>query len=236
MRHDELAPRRQSRFRISTNRNGGDCLLLTPAHRIEALTKHFLHLLIDGRDLWRAHFFEQSFDRVYRAIGVVEGETLLVRPSVAHSNEFVHVTPLRIPQDATEAVLPVAQHDGKQCSAIPRLRIGIAQPIRPARGQRLPRLVHPIAWILLREFAHDILAQTFLQQVEAVTDAFVICDCHVFLISNARRCRRVNQSFASSSSSAPSPSKRPSSTPAPTLALDDCDANTMSAHSATSAL
>ena len=137
-----------------------------------------LHLdLLDLVGLRRRDRGQQPADRIQGAIGIVAGESLLVRPPVAVPAQFADETALGGPQDVAKDIVPGFPHQLEQSGCIP-LGNGLV------RQQRVFRIAAQLVGILPDELdgpldlALDERAKTRPEQVQRLAHPFVIGDGH----------------------------------------------------------
>ena len=57
------------------------------------------------------NYYKANLGRIERAVGVVAGEGFLMRPAVAHGQQFIHQAALRLAENLAKHLAPFAIHD-----------------------------------------------------------------------------------------------------------------------------
>ena len=114
VRRHHLAPGLEAARRRALDRGAGALALLAPRLLVEAKPQELRLHLLDVVGLRRRDGGQQAAGRVERAIGVVAGEGLLVRPPVAMVAELADQAALGGPERQAEDVVPGFPHELEQ--------------------------------------------------------------------------------------------------------------------------
>ena len=104
---------------VALDRRAGALALLAPHLLVEAQAQEFRLHLLDVVGLRRRDGGQQPAGRVERAIGVVAGEGLLVRPPVAMVAKLADQAALGGPERQAEDVIPGFPHELEQRRHVP---------------------------------------------------------------------------------------------------------------------
>jgi hypothetical protein len=179
VRGDDLAPRLQA-GRGGTFDGRARALAKLAAHLlVEAQAQQFHLHGLDFGGLRRGDRGQQARHRIERAVGIVAGERLLVRPLVADFAQFADQTPFGVAQRLAEDVVPRLPDQFQVRRGIPlgdRLLC-----VQPVLAKEPERLLHRADLVGVGELPLDERRQPGPQQVHRFAHPFVIAQCHVFI-------------------------------------------------------
>jgi hypothetical protein len=218
MRHHHFAPGLEVAGHAALDCRAGRLPLFAARLLVEAHAQQFhLHLVHIVR-LRGRNGGQQTPGGIQCAVGVVAGEGFLVRPGVAHAQQFIDQTALALAENLAEDFGPFAVHDHQRGGDVLQ-RFALAGG-KAGVGEDVLHLERPAVAILRFQFPLDERQQTGFQKFQRFSDPLVVGEGHAqsafFKFSTAQSIVRATQPSNPSGSiccgSAPSTSSYRSST------------------------
>jgi hypothetical protein len=154
----------------------GRLALLAAGLLVEAHAQQFALHLVDLIRLRGGDRGQQARGGIERAVGVVAGEGFLMRPTVAHGEQFVDQTAFALAENLAEYFPPFAVHDHQRSGdIIERLALAGAET---GIGQQILDLESPAVAVFRLEFALDERQQAGLEEFQRLADALVVGEGH----------------------------------------------------------
>ena len=184
VRRHHLAPGLEAAGHAAFDGGAGALALLAAHLLVEAHAQQFHLHLLDLVGLRGGDRRQQAPGGVERAVGVVAGERLLMRPLVAHVAQFADQAALGVPERLAEDVVPLRPTSASASAAASHSAIAPCRPAesRRRRSRRFASNASPLPYLRL-ELALDERREAGFQQLQRLADAFVVGDGHgLFLI------------------------------------------------------
>jgi hypothetical protein len=176
VRHHHFAPRLEAARHAAFDGGAGRLALLAARLLVEAHAQQLgLHLL-DFAPPAGGNRRQQACGRIERAVGVVAGEGFLMRPAVAHGQQFIHQAALRLAENLAKHLAPFAIHDHQRGGdVVERFALAGAEA---GVGQDVLHLESPASTVFRLEFALDERHQAGLEKLQRLADALVVGGGH----------------------------------------------------------
>src|SRR6266849_4882888 len=103
-------------------------------------------------------------------------------PLITNVAQFTDQGALGLSKSLAEYIVPLIPHDGQKCCNVPSRLCFRAEQSRLALAERSLCLLKPKLSVFCFQFALNERQETFLEQVQRLAYALVVCDCHWLLL------------------------------------------------------